>query len=175
MRRAGLMLCAALVMIVGYARPADAQWPTVIMFYGDPLEQPVFATGGDTPPFGVFVRAPRNHAATAKDMGGRPYVNVAFFWGPADQPAMNGVRTLAGLKPEMTMHHGRLYLADAGRPTMMFMSGLGQVKGRDARGMRKVFPGRAAFSVPTDPAVFSVGGEVPAPALAVLKGLGVID
>jgi hypothetical protein len=163
------MLCAALVMVVGYARPADAQWPTVIMFYGDPLEQPVFVTGGDTPPFGVFVRAPRNQAVTAKDMGDRPYVSVAFFWGPADQPAMNGVRTLTGLKPEMTMHHGRLYPADAGRPTMMFMSGLGQVKGRG-----KVFPGQAAFPLPTDPAAFTVGGEVPAPALAVLKRLGVI-
>ena len=177
-QRLAIRVLCALVLLVACPRPAAAQWPTVIMFHGGALRQPMFAAGADTPSFSTFVGAPApKQAATAKDMGDRAFVNVAFFWGPRDEPAQNGVRTLAGLKPEMSWHHGRFYPAAGDRPAMMFMTSLVQVKGRDSFGLMKVRSSGASTShsvaVPTDPAIFTVGGEVPAPALAVLKRLGV--
>ena len=170
------MLCAA-ILLVAFARPASAQWPTVMMFYGGSLTQPVFATGADTPPFSGFVGGvPAPNQATANDMGNRPYVNVAWFWGPRDDPAQNGTRTLDALKPEMAFHHGRLYPSTADKPAMLFMMSL-QVKGRDVYGMMKLGPGGQPVSrgnpIPTDPAAFSVGRPLTPPALAVLQRLGV--
>jgi hypothetical protein len=177
-----LRLCSrflgALILLCACAQTAEAQWPTVIMFHGGALKQPVFAAGADTLPFSTFVGAPApKQATTAKDMGDRAFVNVAFFWGPRDEPAQNGVRTLSGLKPEMSWHHGRFYPAAGDRPAMMFMTSLVQVKGRDSFGLMKVRSSGAStnhsVAVPTDPAIFTVGGGVPVPAIAVLKRLGV--
>jgi hypothetical protein len=193
----------AAILIAAFARPAAAQWPTVIMFYGGDLKQPVFATGADTPPFSVynFAAPNRAQAITANDMGDRTFIGVAFFWGPLYNPAHNGTK-VQDLKPEMSFQHGRLYPASAGKPATMFMVGFDkltsvQIKGRDIFGMLKVLPGTsgavpagqpvaaakpvpaaspmpAGHPVPTDPKRFSVGRDVPPEALAVLKRLGVI-
>jgi hypothetical protein len=166
-------LCAA-ILLLAVARPASAQWPTVMMFYGDTLTQPVFAAGADTPAFTKFIGSPApGQTITAKDMGDRPYVKVACFWGPRDNPASNGVRNLTDLKPEMTWQHGRFYPALPGKPAMLFMMSMTIAKQHTAvPTLTKVTPGRGG-PVPADAVVFNVGGEVPEQTLAVLKRLGV--
>ena len=163
-------LCA-LVLLVACARPADAQWPTVIMFHGGPLKQPVFATGADTPPFSAFAGAPAaTQTMTAKDMGDRPFVNVAVFWGPRDNPANNGT-PVAALKPEMTWQHGRFYPAAGDKPAMMFMT----TSLNKQLMMPFMAPGGSRMAaLPTDPVSFNAGREVPAGVLEALKRLGVL-
>jgi hypothetical protein len=162
----------ALVLLVACAHPAAAQggWPTVVMFHGGALKQPVFAAGADTPPFAVFVSGPRPAGTqTAKDMGNRPFVNVAFFWGPRDNPANNGT-PLAQLKPEMTWQHGRFYPASGDKPAMLFMT---SVLNKNTTIPFMVPGGSRMTAIPADPASFSVGYEVPAATLTVMQRLGV--
>jgi hypothetical protein len=164
----------ALVLLAACAQPAAAQWPTVVMFHGGTLKQPVLATGGDTTEFSRFVgTATASSAVTAKDMGDRPYANVAFFWGTRDNPASNGTPP-AGLKPEMTWHHGRFYPAAAGKPAMMFMVGMALNKNDMLTSVQvKQRFMSSGTPVPADPAVFNYGGQGPASTLAVLKRLGI--
>lgn len=169
-RLAGRVLCAVILLLV-CAGSASAQWPTVIMFHGGTLKQPVFATGADTPAFSAFVSGPAAvPAITAKDMGDRAFVNVAFFWGPRDNPANNGT-PLADLKPEMTWQHGRFYPAIADKPAMMFMTGSVLQKQMSMPFMLQ--GGSRMSAVPSDPASFHARRDVPAATLDVLKRLGV--
>jgi hypothetical protein len=171
-QRLAIRSLCALALLVVCARPAEAQWPTVVMFHGGPLKQPVFATGADTPSFSIFVGAPSaSQTTTAKDMGDRPFVNVAFFWGPRDNPANNGT-PLAELKPEMTWQHGRFYSAAGDKPAMMFM--ITSVLQKQLSMPFMLQGGSRMAAVPTDPASFNTGREIPDGTLAVLKRLGVL-
>ena len=155
------VLVAVALMVLGLGRPLFAQWPTVLMLYDGGLKQPVFVNGADSVPFGEIFRSAPKAGESIADMGDRPFIKVACFWGSADNPAINGTR-MADLKPEMASQHGRFYPATKDKPAAMFVMGFTKSFG----------PGRGA-PIPTDPRVFSAGGAVPASALAVLKRVGV--
>jgi hypothetical protein len=156
------VIVTAALLLLAATGPLLAQWPTVLMFYGGALKQPVFVTGADSASFGDAFRfpSPGQQGVTAKDMGDRPYVSVACFWGPREDPAINGVRSLTELKPEMAWQHGRFYPATKDKPAMFFVTML--TKNRGGRGV----------PVPTDDSRF-VGGPVSASALALMKKVGV--
>lgn len=162
MAKSGRALAAgmtmALVMLVAQHRPLQALGPTVIMFYGATLKQPVFVTGTDTAAFGDLQQM---SPVTGKDLDQRPYLSVAFFWGPASDPALNGTRALADLTPKMAWQHGRFYPATATQPAMLLVTQL-------TKSTQPVpAPGNP------DAAQFRTGGPVPAAALAVLQRAGI--
>ena len=150
-------MTAALVVFVLNSQPLQALGPTVMMFYGGTLKKPVFVTDADTAPFNDLLHP---SSITVTDLGDRPYLNVALFWGSKADPANNGRRTLAELTPEMAWQHGRFYPAAAGRPPVLLVTGLTK--------------GAQPIPIPSNGAAFVWGGPVPDSGIAVLQRLGII-
>jgi hypothetical protein len=161
--RVMVVVSSALLLGPVLPTPALAQWPTALMFYGDGLAKPVIIAGSDSVVVAPAFRpaTPGPGATTASSMGARPYVNVACFWGPPSDPAMNGVRALADLTPDMAWQHARFYPATRGHPAVVFVTAL-----------TKVRPGQ--HPVVADAAgAFYAGGPLSAAGLAVLRRAGV--
>ena len=152
-----IVASAAALVLVHSAPRLQAIGPTVMMFYGAPLKTPVFVTGADTSPFGDLHR-PRSIAL--QDLAGRPYVSIALFWGPPNDPAVNGTRNLVDLRPEMAWQHGRFYPATATHPAALVTTSF-------TKGQQGVPP-------PQQTAMFVSGGPVSTAALAVLQRVGVV-
>jgi hypothetical protein len=130
--------------------------------------------------------------ANATSMGDRPFINVACFWGPPANPAMNGVQKLEDLKPEMATQHARFYPAMGDQPAVIF-SAILQMKGRDIQGVLNTLPGTTpppitAGSIsnvtmktrdlrgvppPTDPRAFVSAGPVATAAIDKIRRLGI--
>jgi hypothetical protein len=153
-RRLATALLTTAILLTA-ASPLQAIGPTVMMFYGGTLPKPVFVTGADTAAFGDLLRPA---TMSANDLGNRPYVSVALFWGPANDPALNG-RPVAELTPEMAWQHGRLYFATTSQPAVLLVTQLTK--------------STQAIPAPTAGATFSRGGPIPDTALVVLKRLGI--
>jgi hypothetical protein len=166
-QRAITGLAIASVLILSAPR-VTAQWPTVLMFHGGGLSQPVLVVSEDAVALAsAFRPAPYAHTnPTAASMADRRFIDVACFWGPPSNPAMNGVSTLSGLTPEMTFHHARFYPATERAPALVFVMPM-QVKGKDRHAPPDV-QRRAASSQS-----FVFGGAVSDQALTVLEKLGV--
>jgi hypothetical protein len=150
---------AAAVAVVLAASPERARsaviGPTVMMIYGAPLPKPVFITGSETGAFGdLHARSP----VTAQQLEGRLFYSVALFWGPASDPAVNGVRNIADLRPEMAWQHGRLYPPTSNQPAVLLTTLFSKGPQRSPK--------------PEDARLFIGGGPVPAAGLATLKRLG---
>ena len=147
--------------------PVRAQWPTVMLFHGAPLKAPVLVTGADSVAFGeVFRGTPGVGGAPAiAEMGDRPFITVACFWGPPTDPAMNGTKP-ADLKPAMASQHARFFPATATKPAAMFIMSFAMMKNRGPLENMGV-------PAPSNVAVYTVGGLLPPAAIAVLKKLGV--
>jgi len=132
--RLAIVVCLGSAWLV--TAPLLAQWPTVLMFYGGPLKAPIVLSGADSVAVGDAFRPPRfDEARNASAMGNRPFVNVACFWGPPQNPAINGV-AMADLKPEMASQHARFYPATKTQPPAVFLTSLSNIsmKGRDVYG-----------------------------------------
>jgi hypothetical protein len=154
-RTVSVVVVAVLVTAVAHGWARQGIGPTVMMFHGGSLKQPVFVTGADTSTFGDLLR----HAQMrAQAMGSRAFVDVALFWGPRDDPARNGVREITRLKPEMAWQHGRFYPAVAGQPAVLLTTALT----KNAQNL----------PVPVDASPFVSGGAVPASATPLLERLG---
>jgi hypothetical protein len=149
-------MATALVVFAAAGHTLYAQTPTVVMFYGDPLKEPIYLTDADAALFGGLL-APASIKAT--DLGNRPYRAVAIFWASRSNPANNGT-PVAQLKPEMAWQHGRLYLPTAGQPAVLLTTMLTKV----AQGV----------PIPSNAAAFVWGGPVSDAALAVLKQKGIL-
>lgn len=152
-RMATALLTTATLLIA--ASPLQAVGPTVMMFYGGTLQKPVLVTGADAAAFGDLLRPA---TVSVSELGGRPYVSVALFWGPEGNPALNG-KPMAELTPEMAWQHGRLYLATAGQPAVLLVTQL----------TKNTQP----VPAPAAEASFNRGGPIPDAAAAVLKRLGI--
>jgi hypothetical protein len=150
------LAATALAMWVLQAQPLQAIGPTVMMFYGGALKQPVFVTGADTAPFSDLLRPT---SVTVKETAGRAYVSVALFWGSPADPAVNGVRVLTDLKPDMAWQHGRFYAAAAGQPALLLVT--------------EFTKGAQSVPAPTNAAAFKWGGPLAPAAVAVLQRLGI--
>jgi hypothetical protein len=149
---------AALLMFVLTGAALHAQQATVMMFYGGDWKEPIFLTDADAATFRNLLTAT---PISVKEMGDRPYRTVALFWGSRSDPATNGKRTLAELKPEMAWQHGRLYPPQNGKPAVLLVTAL--TKG-----------GGQPVPVPSNGAAFVWGGPVSDAALAVLKARAII-
>lgn len=146
--------CAVAAVLLTAPSRLLAIAPTIMMFYGGTLKQPVFVTGRDTASFGDLFHPA---AVTGKDMGNRAYLSVALFLGPEADPFAKGTKPLSELTPQMAWQHARFYPATASQPAALLETPL--MKGRQP--------------VPTDAAAFVWGGPVPPAGLAVLRRLGI--
>jgi hypothetical protein len=179
--RTRLSVAATFVLLLAGARPAEAQWPTVLMFHGGALDEPVFVTGADSAALGSLFRpaTPGARASTAIEMGSRPYFDVACFWGPASDPAVNGTRRLADLEPGMAWQHARFYPAVGDQPAIVFVTAMEKkvlARGTQVGRPQSASGASAAFRgvpPPTDARRFTAGGPVSPQALTVLERLGV--
>jgi len=146
---------ATTAILLSAASPLQALGPTVMMFYGGTLQKPVLVTGADAATFGEVLRPA---TVSVSELGSRPYVSVALFWGPESNPALNG-KPMAELTPQMAWQHGRLYLATASQPAVLLVTQL----------TKNTQP----VPTPTAGASFTQGGPIPDAAGAVLKRLGI--
>ena len=179
--RTRFLVAATFALLLAGPQPAEAQWPTVLMFHGANLDEPVFVTGAESAALGSLFRpaTPGARASTAVDMGSRPYVDVACFWGPASDPAVNGTRRLADLEPRMAWQHARFYPAVGDQPAIVFVTAMEKkvlARGRQGGQPQSASGANAAFRgvpPPTDAGRFTSSGPVSADALKVLERLGV--
>lgn len=112
--------------------PVHAAAPRLAMIYGAPLRHPVILdvwqeqvdlVGGD---MAGLIR---------EDLDGRPYLDVALFWGPEWSEFVESGKPLGELRPEQANQSGRFYPAvgDAG-PVIMLgqfedpQSSVGQIR-----------------------------------------------
>jgi len=145
-----------LVMIGLTPHVLFAQTPTVLMFHGDPLKQPILLTDADA---ALFRNLLTEATIKVEDMANRPYRQVAIFWASRSNPANNGT-PVEKLTPQMAWMHGRLYLPAAGKPAVLLAT--------------RMTKQPQAMPVPADNALFVFGGPVSDAALAVLKQKGVL-
>ena len=127
MRRAlpaSLFTAAVAVWVLLSVTPLSAVGPSLIMFYGGGLAQPVLARPGNpsTTPT-EYLWNPRTGGASygswrgatiPENLEGRAYVNMAIFWGRIDDPT--------ALKPADASQHGRIYLPTQTEPPVVVVT-----------------------------------------------------
>ena len=116
-----LMLGLAALLFLSTSTPAVAAAPRLVLVYGDGLAHPVVLDDwwgnlalllGDEQP------------EELADLDGRPYLELALFWGPAwDQYVRDG-NPLDALRPEQANQRGRLYLGTADLPPLLAINGV---------------------------------------------------
>jgi hypothetical protein len=159
LKRTGALAVSVAVLLsaIGLAaRPTFGQTPTVVMFYGDALKQPISLTDADA---ALFTNLLAETPITQADVANRPYRDVAIFWASRSNPANNGT-PVEKLTPAMAWQHGRLYLPSAGKPAVILTTRLTKFS--------------QPVPVPSNAAAFALGGPVSDAALAVLKAKGVV-
>ena len=145
---------AILALVLAWSGRLLAVGPSVLMFYGDPLKKPVLVSGSDAAAFDNMLGSA---SVSESDLAGRTPISVALFWGPATNPANNGV-PIDQLKPEMAMQHGRYYPPTATKPAVILVT---------------QFTKMVQPSAPSSSAAYNFGGPLSSNAVAVLKRLGV--
>ena len=121
-RLSSRILAIALLVFVAIA-PLSAIGPSLLMFYGGDLKEPIFVFPGNPSynPTG-FIWNPVNGGVTLgsgkrgtlpPNLEGRRYVSVAIFWGPSDA---------TGLTPSDASQHGRIYLPTASAPAAIVIT-----------------------------------------------------
>jgi hypothetical protein len=155
-RALAVSIAAAFVVFVAAEITLSAQSPTVVMFYGDPLKEPISLTDADAAAFGNLLTPT---SITPVDLGNRPYRSVAIFWASRTNPANNGT-PVAKLRPEMAWQHGRLYLPAAGKPAVLLTT--------------MMTKGAQPVPIPSGETKFVWGGPVSDAALAILKQRGIV-
>lgn len=114
-----LALLVALLAL--HDRPVAVVSPSLVMFYGDSLQEAVVVKLDHTVSsefiwdsrFRKWSPQPGGKLAIrdlAPGLVDRPFLSVAIFWGQPYKP---------GLKPAEASQHGRLYPATASQPAMM--------------------------------------------------------
>jgi len=118
--RKGLLLIAVFAAIG--IKPVSALGPSFIIVYGDSVPKPTvlrlgheaddcgflwdtIARGGTT-----FLNGTMQHGRIPDGLSGRPYLNVAIFWGTPFDPAA---------KPEDASQHARFYPPTATKPAVV--------------------------------------------------------
>jgi hypothetical protein len=111
------------IVASGVSQRLDAISPVIIMIYGAPMAKPVFITARR-----FFYGIERPTSLTVKDMGRRPYLKLAMFWGPTYEQYVNNPSLLGQLRPEEAGQHGRLYLPTRGESVVVLQTA---VRGAD--------------------------------------------
>ena len=190
--RSWLLGVAVLWLLV--STPVWAISPTMIMIYGDGLQNPIVARAQDPSEFSVYeflwnamrggtFDGTRWTGNLPKGLNGRPYVKVAIFWGLgpfADSVAL--ARALGNpdlpkqLKPEDASQHGRLYLPTASEPAAIVLTWPAMFRPKGTRCEAPTPPSAEApcpVAVPADLGEFKAGWVLNSQDLATAKWLGI--
>jgi len=92
------------------ALPVEAAAPRLLIVYGPPLTRPVILDDWQEN-LTLMLAATDNAGISADALQGRPYVRLAFFWGPEWAQYVDAGKPLSALRPEQGNQHGRFYPA----------------------------------------------------------------
>lgn len=113
--RLGVAAFAALTISILTADPASAAAPWIIIVDGDPLAEPVYITDFHDNQTVLNARG----EGQVGDLEGRPYFDLALYWGPSWEDYVSSGRSLEELRPDQTGEHGRFYPAYNGSPAVL--------------------------------------------------------
>jgi hypothetical protein len=130
-RLASLVAVTAL-LVFSTSTPIRAIGPSLLMFYGGDLQEPVLVFPGN-PSFtdtsyiwntvnGGVPYGSEKRGTLPPNLDGRRYINVAIFWGRYDP---------ATVKPSDASQHGRIYLETASAPAAIVITGPRMVNSKD--------------------------------------------
>jgi len=166
----GAALTLATVLLS--AAPAYAAVPRIVLVYGPPLGRPVImADWADN----GWVVGGSELDPLAEDLDGRPYLEVAFFWGGQWDDYVRSGKPLDALQLEQASGYGRFYPAMGGAPAICACGGW-WLRRLDPAGLdslqRHGVPVRVDASAAGVPRSLPRGGDRPAPDVLALIGLG---
>jgi hypothetical protein len=118
------LIFGVVVWLFSVIAPLSAIGPSVLMFYGGDLAQPIFVRPGNpsitptgylwNPVNGGVSYGTMKGGAVPPNLEGRRYLSVAIFWGAFDDPT--------ALKPADASQHGRIYLPTASEPAVVVVT-----------------------------------------------------
>lgn len=118
-RTHGLWICLV-VLLVALARPfpAAAAAPRILLISGPPLSWPVILDDWEE---NLRLMGAISDAATLQPeaLEGRPYLHLAYFWGPEWDTYIQAGKPAAALRPEDGNQHGRFYPATGDQPAIV--------------------------------------------------------
>jgi hypothetical protein len=107
-RRLSILVFSAILGVFG-CLSADGAAPWFLMFHGNPLQKRIVLSDRYDNQR-LMVAITEQARITDDELKDRPYIRMAYFWGPEWVPSTN--RTAADkLKPEEGNQHGRFYPA----------------------------------------------------------------
>ena len=161
---------AVAVWVLLVVAPLSAIGPSILMFYGGNLAEPILVYPGNpsiTPT--EYIWNPRNggvrHGTTTRgslppNLEGRRYVSVAIFWGAFADPG--------ALKPSDASQHGRIYLPTESEPAVVLVTAPRMTNPNSPTATPEGVP------VPTDLAEFIAGWALTPGQTALLRRLAAV-
>jgi hypothetical protein len=109
-----MAVTVSLIALLSVA-PLEAAAPRLMIVYGVPLQKPVLLSDwGEI--FKMFTSTPYE---TGLNLDGRPFFEVALFWGPEWNDYVNEGKPLDKLRPEDGNQKSRLYPAFGDKPAVI--------------------------------------------------------
>ncbi len=121
MRRVLAALFAAGALLVG-SDSVSAAAPWFVMVHGTLLDEPVLLDDWDEN-LELMLGISETVRVEAKRLEGRPYLDVALFWGPDWMDFPRDPEALRRLSPEQANQQGRFYPAVDSGPPALFLFG----------------------------------------------------
>jgi hypothetical protein len=123
--RTAWWLAYAILILLVLQRSSVAASPTIVMIYGEDMPKPLFvmSTSEERVTDTLFLWGRTSDGTTVGQLAGRPYLEVAMFWGRdqwSEYLAYPGL--LNRLQPADANQHGRLYLPASDRPAAMVVT-----------------------------------------------------
>ena len=107
--RKSLIPTSVLFVIIASAATANAAAPHIIIFYAEAVSKPLILAGSENLEFMVSID--QESTILPEELKGRPFLKVAFFWGPKWLKYMAEGKPLEQLKAEDAEQRGRYYPA----------------------------------------------------------------
>jgi hypothetical protein len=136
--RTGRWLACGILVLLVLQRSSMAASPTIVMIYGGDMPKPLFvmSTSEERVTDTLFLWGRASDGTTVGQLAGRPYLEVAMFWGRdqwSEYLAYPGL--LSRLQPADANQHGRLYLPAPDRPAAMVVTTIqGEAPGEPSEG-----------------------------------------
>jgi hypothetical protein len=98
--------------------------PSIVLVYGGDMERAITVRvdSEDVARSTLFLYGLASDGAVSQSLAGRPYVNVAMFWGPSWAEHLKDQNRLSQLRPLDANQHGRLYLPTGIDPAVMLVT-----------------------------------------------------
>ncbi len=113
-----IVLGRALIAIAIFVQEIDAAAPWFVIFHGNHLQKRiVLKDWHENQTLALSVAEAVN--VSDRELQGRPYIDVAYFWGPDWAKYPSDEASLKKLEPKAGNQHGRFYPAHGGAEAIM--------------------------------------------------------